>query len=237
MNTSACSKQALFAALLLNGLGASGALGSGCPSPGFNGLTALPAGDYPIAVAVGDFNGDGRPDVATANQDPANQLSHTISILLGNGDGTFLAASNYPAGLYPSSIATGEFNGDTHLDLAVANNAFPGAVLVFLGNGNGTFQPATSYGTGSSPSSVAVADFNEDSRLDLVTANFIAAGAVSVLLGKGDGSFYPGTNYAAGRFPESVAVGDFNEDTHLDLALAEENGVSVLLGNGDGTFQ
>src|SRR5688572_8892623 len=194
MKSSTTFPRILLSALLLSCFGCGGALAS-CSSPGFNSLTALSVGDYPIAVAVGDFNGDGRPDVATANQDPGNQLSHSVSILLGNGDGTFLAASNYPAGVYPSSIATGKFNGDTHLDLAVANNTFPGAVLVFLGNGNGTFQPATSYGTESSPSSVAVADFNEDSRPDLVTANFITAGVVSVLLGKSDGSFHPATNY------------------------------------------
>ena len=102
----------------------------------------LRGGHYPMSVAVGDFNGDGKADLAVANCD-----SNNVSVLLGNGNGTFQAAVNYAAGTYPSSVAVGDFNGDGKADLAVANCA-SNNVSVLLGNGNGTFQAAVNYGAG-----------------------------------------------------------------------------------------
>ena len=195
-------------------------------------------GSNPDAVAVGDFNGDGKLDLAVANF-----ASASVSILLGKGDGTFQTAINYGLGSgahHPTSAAVGDFNGDGKLDLAVANGG-SNDVSVFLGNGDGTFQPALDYVTNSDlqsvvPSSVAVGDFNRDGHLDLAVAN---PGGLSVLLGKGDGTFEPFVSYAAGSTPYWVAVGDFNRDGKLDLAVANEgsNDLSVLLGKGDGTFQ
>jgi len=236
MKASPLSKAALFACLLLGGFVNGNAQANDCSSPSFVTPAAFPVGEYPVSLAVGDFNGDGKLDLATSNQDPGNQSFHSISILLGKGDGTFSAATNYPSGLYPSSIVSVELNADFKIDLVVANNTSPGTLSVFLGNGNGTFGSATTYSTESSPISVAVGDFNEDSKPDLVTANYTTGGTVSILVGKGDGSFHAPTNYEVGRFPESVAVSDFNEDAHLDLVLAKENGVAVLLGIGNGTF-
>ena len=135
--------------------------------PGFLAPLAFDTGVSPTAVAVGDFNGDGIPDLAVADSGVYPTYSGTVSILLGKGDGTFQAAVNYAAGRQPVSVAVGDFNGDGKLDLAVANygDYFHGSgsgVSVLLGNGNGTFQPAQSFPAGINPTSVAVGDFNGD---------------------------------------------------------------------------
>jgi hypothetical protein len=167
----------------------------------------------------------------------ANGGSDNISILLGNGDGTFQAAVDYGAGSNPSSVAVGDFNGDGKLDIVVANDG-SNNVSIFLGNGDGTFQSAVNYGVGSAPLSVAVGDFNRDGNLDLAVANELSNN-VSILLGNGDATFQAAVNYGAGSTLFSVAVGDFNGDGKLDLTVADavSDYVSVLLGNGDGTFK
>jgi hypothetical protein len=186
-------------------------------------------------VAVGDFNRDGVPDPAVANaMDPG-----TVSVLLGNGEGTFRSAVNYAVGGPPHSVAVGDFNGDGIPDLAVATDFH--TVSVLLGNGDGTFQPAVNYATAFIPVYVAVADFRHNGIIDLVVADEATdPGMVTVLLGNGDGTFWPAVNYATGGVnPMSVAVGDLNGDGIPDLAVvnADSDNVSVLLGNGDGTFQ
>ncbi len=190
------------------------------------------AGSNPFTVVTGDFNGDGKLDLAVVNSG--------VSIFLGNGDGTFRAHGDYTTGPSPAAVAVGDFNGDGKLDLAVADNG--GDVNILLGNGDGTFRPHVGYATGNSPSSVAVGDFNGDGKLDLAVANSGASNGisnVSVLLGKGDGTFDAAVNYSAGFGANSVAVGDFNRDGRLDLVVSNfgTGNVSVLLGKGDGTFQ
>jgi predicted NUDIX family NTP pyrophosphohydrolase len=196
------------------------------------------AGSHPVSVAVGDFNGDGTPDLAVANN---IYPFGTVSVLLGNGDGSFQAAQNFGAGSSPYSVAVGDFNGDGTSDLAVANNIYPyGTVSVLLGNGDGSFQAAQNFGAGRSPWSVAVGDFNGDGTPDLAVANHdYVSGKVSVLLGNGDGSFQAAQDFGVGSYPVSVAVGDFNGDGTPDLAVANESSkdVSVLLSNGDGSFE
>ena len=145
-------------------------------------------------MAVGDFNGDGKADLAVANYGSDN-----VSVLLGNGNGTFQAAVNYAAGTSPHSVAVGDFNGDGKADLAVANYG-SNNVSVLLGNGNGTFQAAVNYAAGTSPCSVAVGDFNGDGKADLAVANY-GSNNVSVLLGNGNGTFQAAVNYAAGTDP------------------------------------
>ena len=123
---------------------------------------------------VADFNSDGNPDLAVANF-----LDNNLSILLGNGDGTFETRVNYPTGTNPNSLAGGDLNGDGKLDLVTANNASNASVL--LGNGDGTFQTHVDYGTGSGPDQVAIGDFNGDGRLDLAIANG-TSNTISILM-------------------------------------------------------
>jgi len=190
-------------------------------------------GTGPASVVVGDFNGDGKPDLAVANQ-----FSDDVSFLLGNGDGTFRSAVNYATGLGPSAVAVGDFNGDGKPDLAVANAGIVtnftyytnGSVSVLLGNGDGTFQPGVNYGGGLSPFSLVVSDFNGDGRPDIAVTSH--NGNVSVLLGNGDGTLQAPVNLAAGSEPSFVEVGDFNGDGKADLAIANAfsvGTVSVLL--------
>ncbi len=186
------------------------------------------AGSYSVAVA--DFNGDGKPDLVTANQ-----LSNTVSVLLGLGQGSFGPATNIMVGDNPQSVAVGDFNGDKKPDVVTARY-FNNAVSVLLGNGKGSFDPAINVGVGGFPRSVAVGDFNQDGKTDLVTANMYV-NTVSVLLGNGQGSFTPPTIFGAGEFLTSVIVGDLNQDGKPDLVTTNGgNGLSVLLGNGQGGF-
>jgi hypothetical protein len=194
----------------------------------------VPTGSSPVSVAVGDFNGDGKADLAVAN---IGGQTGTVSVLLGNGDGTFQPAATYATDSTSLSLAIGDFNGDAKLDLVVANQLHDD-VSVLLGNGDGTFQPAVNYPAGVSSVSVAIGDFNGDGKADLAVAN--AGSGLGVLLGNGNGSFQAPVMYLTGinQSPVAVAVGDFNGDRKQDLVLVnQENDVSVLLGNGDGTFQ
>lgn len=196
-------------------------------------------GSGPHSLAIGDFNGDGKLDLVTANNGPlgSGQPGNTVSVLLGNGDGTFQAAVNYGTGSGPWALAVGDFNGDGKLDVVTANIA-SNSISVLLGNGDGTFQPAVSYASGAQPMAIATGDFNGDGKLDLAVTSDIGAN-VSVLLGNGDGTFQTAVNYNTGGEPRSLALGDFNGDGKLDLAVANrsDSNISVLLGNGDGTFQ
>lgn len=202
---------------------------------GYNPFTSYTISSSPYFVAVGDFNNDGIPDLVTANYTGDN-----ISVLLGNGNGSFQSAKNYTAGSFPISVAVGDFNNDGNLDVAVANNGNnkPGGNLaIMFGKGDGTFQAPVNYSTQGSPFYVAVADLNGDGNLDVVLA---AHGApVQVFLNTGNGTFGSPGLYSAQSNPQSVAIADFNGDGIPDLAVAnsQSNTVSILLGNGDGTFK
>jgi hypothetical protein len=218
-----------------NALLATALLGPGAAGLNFLNASSPATGAVPWSTAVGDFNGDGIPDLAVANNG-----SNTVTILLGNGDGTFSAASASPAtGSSPWSIAAGDFNGDGIPDLAVANYSSK-TVTILLGNGDGTFRhAATSPAAGSAPVSIAEGDFNGDGNLDLAVAN-LSSNTVTILFGNGDGTFTTAAaSPATGNSPNFVAVGDFNRDGILDLATtnAFSNTVTILLGNGDGTFK
>ena len=212
------------------------ALGTGTAVPSWTNSQTL-TGVHGL-IAVGDFNGDGIPDMAVVS--PVINGSNTVTILLGKGDGTFTQAANSPmtvTGTDPSSIVVGDFNGDDIPDLAVANNNSD-MVTILLGKGDGTFTASLSPATGTDISSIAVEDFNGDGIQDLA----VAGNGVTFLLGKGDGTFtLIATNPAAFLDVYSVVVGDFNGDGIPDLAVInavanQSNGISVFLGAGNGGF-
>jgi hypothetical protein len=187
-------------------------------------------------AVVGDFNGDGKPDLAISLPD-ANE----VQVLLGNGDGTFTPMPAISAnGVFV--VATGDFNGDGKADL-VAVNPGPGTVTILLGNGDGTFTTKATTAVAGGPQAIAMGDFNRDGKTDLAVANY-NSNTVTVLLGNGDGTFAAvGSSPGTGFQPASVAVGDFNSDGIPDLVVTSLNGgapglgaVTVLIGKGDGTF-
>jgi hypothetical protein len=192
------------------------------------------------AAATADFNGDGKADAVVTN----NQ-NNTVSVLIGNGDGTF-TRTDYAVGNNPVGVAIGDFNNDKKLDLAVANycsatkcDTTSGSLSILLGNGDGTFQAATSIALAGNPYWIAAADMNNDKKLDLIVSQQAPFGTpqVAVLLGNNDGTFGAAmeTNLVLGG-PTQLAVGDYNKDGKLDVAVSGANTVEVRLGNGDGTF-
>jgi subtilisin family serine protease len=186
-----------------------------------------------LSVAVGDFNKDGNSDLVTANQ-----TTNNFSLLLGNGNGTFGAATYFGVGLNASTVAVGDFNGDGNSDLATASY-ISNSVSILPGNGNGTFGAAPSFGVGLNPIFVVVGDFNKDGKSDLATANYgdSSVSSVSILLQNANGTF-GATNFFVGNGPNYIAIGDFNGDNNPDLATSNKssNNVSILLGNGTGSF-
>jgi hypothetical protein len=209
--------------------------GTGSFAPQAN--SPFPVGAAPASVSIGDLNGDGNFDLAVANRNNNN-----VSVLLGDGTGSFAPQANSPfaVGIAPESVAIGNLDGDGNLDLAVANFG-SNNVSVLLGDGTGSFAPQANspFPVGTGPRSAALANLDGDGNLDLVTAN-VTSNNVSVLLGDGTGSFAPQANspFPVGASPHSVAIGDLSGDGTFDLAVANRNNnnVSVLLGDGTGSF-
>ncbi len=199
-------------------------------------------------IIAADFNGDGKPDLAVVNSDS------TISLLLGNGDGSFQPLTALPTANGEYMVA-GDFNGDGKLDLVVLGSV----IEVYLGNGDGTFQLLpTTLPIEKGPTALYAADFNGDGKLDLVVVNYcgtdancLSPGTISVLLGNGDGTFQGAVDYTTGYHANTAAIGDVNNDGKLDIVVSSVCGISppgeclfvaldtlsIFLGNGDGTFQ
>jgi hypothetical protein len=202
---------------------------------GFQMPVSHPVGTGPTAVAVADLNGDGTPDLAVANSGSGN-----VSILLGNGDGTFQAGVNFDAGMpNPDALATGDFNQDGKLDLAVFE---PGVLSVLLGQGDGSFQATKTLALTSTTARMAAADFNLDKKLDIAVSNFDPINeSIDILLGKGDGTFQSAKQTSVGsRDPlgnGSFGASDINSDGKPDLVVSGYHSINILLGNGDGTFR
>ncbi|CAF2417401.1 unnamed protein product [Rotaria sp. Silwood2] len=192
----------------------------------------------PKDLGIGDFNNDNRMDIVTANYG-----SDSIGILLAQDNGTFSNVTIYfmNHGSKPWSVAVGDFNNDSQLDIVTANHG-SGGLGIYLGYGDGTFANVTTYSTDIivEPISVAVGDVNNDNRLDVVITDY-ASNNVGVLLGHGDGTFLDATTYSVGIFsgPAAVCLVDLNNDNHLDLVVSTIDGgfISVFLGYGNGAFQ
>lgn len=198
---------------------------------------SYPVGQAPRALAIGDFNGDAKADIAVVNEN-----DNTVSVLLGTGTGGFSPAGTYNVSADPWFISIGDFNGDGKTDLIIVATrdvnpqvATVGQLNVLLGNGDGTFQPPVNTDSRYLPTQVAIADFNSDGIADLaVIVN--GSNEVDVHLGNGDGTFQPFTSYSLTRASGGVAA-DFNGDGRADLAVAAPGDVNIFLGKGDGTIQ
>ncbi len=229
----------------------------------FQPAVTYPAGNGLTAVAVADLNGDGHPDLVVANQcvSASNCAVGGVSVLLGNGNGTFGAPATYSsAGQNADSVAIEDINTDGFPDVIVANqcinkfNCNNGGVAVMLGNGDGTLRTASSYSSGGYRAlSVAVADVNGDGQPDVVATNLCSQsdncveGVVGVLVSNGNGTFKPPVTYSSSGYgASSIAIGDLNGDGIPDLVVdnicksstnCTNGGIGLLLGNAGGTFQ
>jgi FG-GAP-like repeat/Cep192 domain 4/HYDIN/CFA65/VesB-like, Ig-like domain len=205
----------------------------GAPASSMNFTSAqYLAGGESFMMAQGDFNGDGKMDLAVANWE-----SNSVSVFLSNGDGTFQAAQTVSTSAEPFSLAVGDFNGDGKIDLAVGFESSVG-VSVLLGNGDGTFQDPISTAAGELNYSLVVGDFNRDGKLDLAVGAY-DEGKAYVLLGNGDGSFQAAVPYdLGGATPLHIYAADLNGDGNLDLVAGSyaSDQIAVLMGVGDGTF-
>ena len=207
------------------------------------------------SMTLGDFNGDGKLDVAVAADCLSGQdcSAGTVTVLLGNGDGTFTQSSQYPLnGIVgtATTIAAADFNKDGESDLAVGvecynipvNGCAVGAVEIFLSSGGGTLASPVAYSTvGNNPILPIIGDFNGDGKSDVIVGLTGPSSGLMVLIGKGDGSFsQPSNDQITLPIANLIALtaGDLNSDGKLDLVLTSETGpIDVAFGNGDGSFQ
>jgi len=197
-------------------------------------------GDLPYSVETADLNGDGVLDIVSPNT-----ISHDVTVLLGEGDGTFAPSRTFPGGDSPRTAVTEDFDEDGRVDVAVSN-VFSRSVSVLKGDGRGGLGPPVRYAVGEEPRTLVTSDLDRDGHADLAVVNR-RDDSVSVLPGRGDGSFAAARTYAAG---DRAAVGgdgdaydlevvDVNRDATPDLAVANRvsNNLSLLIGNGNGTFR
>jgi hypothetical protein len=226
---------------------------AGSASVSFRAPLSYPVGTNPRTAAVGDFNADGKPDIAVVDVgDSTRNDPGGVSILLGNGDGTFKPAINFTAGNNPRLVAAGDFDNDGKDDLAVlrpgvVGGSDKGDVTIFLSNGDGSFRKGQQISTFNNPAVVVAADFNLDSAIDLAVAD---ESTITILLGRSDGSFsaagtyLPATDKLGENSPGQLFVLDYDHDGKEDLGFQvgfplnnRPHTLEVLLGNGDGTFQ
>lgn len=190
--------------------------------------------NFPASLAAGDFNGDNKTDLVTANQTGGN-----VSVLLGDGAGNFPSAQKINVGNFPFYVAVGEFNSDGKQDLVVTRSSAAN-ISVLFGDGNGNFGAPVVFSGLPGPKPIAVGDVNGDGKNDIVAGNTVGAHELSILLGDGAGGFGPATNYPIESFanPSAVAIADFNGDTKPDVIVAElgMDRVALLTGNGAGAF-
>ncbi len=194
-----------------------------------------PSGNQAATVAVGDLNGDGKPDVVVvdAGVAGATNIPGAVYVFLNDGQGGFLSPKSYVAGTLPITVSVADVNGDGKMDLVAAtedqNIGFHLAIL--LNNGNGTFQAAKLIDTDFGPSSLAVRDFNGDGKPDIVVAHCCGATDMTYFQGNGDGTFVPEIHFNAGPSPDFVVATDLNGDGKPDLAISTNGSIVTSILN------
>jgi hypothetical protein len=206
----------------------------------FKAPVSYATGADPRMVIAGDFNSDGKLDLATANAE-----SETISVLLGNGDGTFQTHKDNSTSIAASciSLAAGALSDNRRLDI-VAGCQAEGEVVVLISNGNGTFKAAKAYPVPAGVDDVALGDFNGDGKLDVAVTNSGTDDMVSILPGSGSGTLKAAVAFGTNFGPSGIAAADFNGDGKIDIVTADDGGpfgvtiatISVLLSNGKDMF-
>lgn len=198
----------------------------------FGPRSARSTGTYPTGVVATDLNGDGNVDLAINDR---HNFSNSVSVRLGNGDGTFGSRSSFLGLSEPSAIAAGDLNGDGIVDLAVTNSG-SSSVGVLIGNGNGTYLAPRSFATGTTPEDLELVDLNRDGKLDIVSGG--GDSTVSLMLGNGDGTFLARRSYATTGNVMGLTVGDVDGDGAFDVLTADSSSsrISVFKGGGDGTL-
>ncbi len=213
-----------------------------CQTPQFALPVALTV-NRPVAVAPGDYNGDGNVDLAILRNLQGGSFPGVVEVFLNTGNGNFNstgiqynAISNSGGQIFVTDLAAADFNNDGKLDLVAVGNFLSSGVL--LGNGSGGFGAPTNLTFPNSPGSVAVGDFNNDNKIDIITKTFGAD--VQILPGLGTGIFGSAVVIPTGQGGSTIAVRDFNNDNFLDFAVANSSStaqsVSVRLGNGSFIF-
>jgi hypothetical protein len=189
----------------------------------------LPTGQFPFALTVGDFNRDGKLDVAVINDKDEDETQ--ISVFRGDGDGTFKTPLNTPAGQGDDGVVVSRFNGDSIPDLAVADYSND-QVLILIGKGDGRFRAPKPFAAGGHPSEIALGDFTGDGLTDLAVTNAADPGRVAILPRRPGVDFGNPLKYPVGSLPYGIAVGNLNGDALPDVATANYTGTtSVLQGN------
>jgi hypothetical protein len=198
------------------------------PGGGFGPAATFPTTPGSADIVSGDVNRDGKLDLVMSSG-----TAKAVSVMLGNGDGTFGPPITSSAGFnpIPDSIALGDFNRDGKIDVAVAFLA-PPSVNIMLGNGSGSFAlPSFSSGSINTPADLKVGDFNGDGKLDVVTTGVFLGPHADVMVGKGDGTLETSVPFGQGPGAISANVADFNGDTRPDLAIVANGQVSVVMIN------
>jgi hypothetical protein len=210
----------------------------GAPNAAFGSPVSYPTGASPFTLIAADLKKNGHIDLITVNMPNGIDQPGTVSVLLGNGDGTFQAHVDYTVGDFPEGIVAGDFNDDGKVDLAIANNN-DGTISILYGNGDGTFQPQVAIAVGSEPTSIGTGDFNGDGKTDLIVS-CVGSGVVSALLNTGGGTFTR-VDTSSGVFGPGkslLVTGKFTTDGHLDAVISSEieQQLYLLKGEGNGSF-
>jgi hypothetical protein len=205
----------------------------GTPGGGFSAPVFYRVSFVPSAIAIADFNHDGKLDLAVSNDGSSGSPGNTVSLLLGKGDGTFKAKHDYKVGFQPFDLTAADFNHDGNIDLATANFA-DGTASVLIGKGDGTFKTSATYAVSAplSPIGITAIKFSDQDHIGLAVSG---NNGTFILVAKGDGTFRSGGSSAPSGL--KVATGDFNRDKKADLVVVTGHGVAVLHGEGHGIFQ